>query len=479
MAAIPFIFVASDHGRPVVTAASVLAQKEGVRTGMPLVDARALCANLQVLDEKPGRREKLLEGLAAWCIRYAPITAVNLPDGLLLEVTGCSHLWGGEHDYFKEIILRLQGSGYSVRGAIADTIGTAWAVARYGKRGKISPLIPLGKQAEALYPLPPAALRLSPTTLDTLYNFGIYRIEQFADLPKKALYRRFNKELVEQLEKALGTREELLTPLELPIPYHERLTSLEPILTATGIEIALRRLLDMLCTRLEKDGKGLRKAIFRAHRVDNQVEQVEIGTTSPSHRTGHLFALFKEKLPTITPAMGIELFTLDAPVVELAKPMQQLLWGGPAGLEDIHIAEWMDRVLDKLGPGSVRRYLPDQHHWPERSQKVAGSIQEQPEITWSRRQSRPIRLLSRPIPIQVTAPVPDYPPMNFRYNKRLHEVRKASGPERIEREWWLEDGEHRDYYWVENQHGRRYWIYRSGYYAEDTASKWFVHGVFG
>jgi len=473
---IPFVLTQQDRGRTVITDVSQLAGKEGIQKGMTLLDARILLPGVQVINSRADRGPMLLKALAEWSTRYTPIVAVNGEDGLLLDVTGCTHLWGGERDYFKEIILRLSGSGYNVRGAMADTIGAAWAVARYGK---ITPLIEPGEQKAAIYDLPPVALRLSADTLEQLYNFGMLRIEQFAELPKKALYRRFKKDLVHQLEKALGSREEFLHPLELPVPYHARLACLEPIQTAVGIEIGLQRLLEQLCQQLEKEGKGLRSAIFRCHRVDNHVQQLEIGTTRPSHKASHLFGLFKEKISSIEPALGIELFTLDAPTVEPAKAVQEMLWGGPAGLEDIQIAEWMDRVLDKLGSGTVQRFLPAEHHWPERSQKSATSITEHAEISWSRQQNRAIRVLAVPRLIEVTAPIPDYPPMSFRYQDKLHERRKASGPERVEREWWLEEGEHRDYYWFENQDGRRYWIFRSGWYSEDDRSKWYLHGFFG
>ena len=474
LAQIPFVMVRSDHGRMVVTSVSKLAEKEGIRKNMPLVDARFILPGIQVIDEQPDRASKLLKALAEWCTRYTPIATVDEPNGLLLDVTGCTHLFGGERSYCREIILRLKGSGYNVRGALADTVGAAWAIARFGTT---SGLVESGTQRAAIYPLPPAALRLSAKTQEALNDLGIRRIEEFADLPKKALYRRFDKELVHQLEKALGLREEYLQAVEIPVPYHVRLPCLEPIVTANGIEYALQRLLEDLCKRLEKEGKGLRSAIFRCHRVDNQVLHLEIGTTRPSHKISHLFGLFKEKLSSIEPALGIELFTLDAATVEPAKAIQEMLWGGPAGLEDMQIAEWMDRVLDKLGPGSIQRFLPTEHHWPERSQKLATAISDQPDTTWTRRQSRPIRILPIPQPIQVTAPLPDYPPMSFRYQNKLHERRKASRAERIDREWWLEEVKHRDYYWFEDKSGRRYWIFRAGWHS--TGEQWFLHGFFG
>jgi protein ImuB len=476
LAQVALVLTEQDGGRAIVVGVSHLAEKEGIRKGIALVDARVLLPGVQVIDNQAGRGPKLLKALAEWCIRYTPTVSVDGEDGLLLDVTGCATYAGGEREYFKDIILRLRGSGYNVRGAIADTIGAAWAIARYGK---VTPLIKPGEQKQAIYDLPPAALRLSAETQDLLFNLGMLRIAQFADLPKKALYRRFRKELVHQLEKALGSRDEFLQPVEVPIPYHERLPCFEPIQTATGIEIGLERLLQQLCQRLQKEGKGLRSAIFRCHRMDNHVQQLEIGTTHPSHKVNHLFGLFKEKLCTIEPALGIELFTLDALVVEPAKAKQDILWGGPAGLDDIQIAEWLDRVLNKLGPGTVQRFLPAEHYWPQCSQKLAKSLTEKPDIPWSRQQRRPVRVFPEARAIEVTAPIPDYPPMSFRYKGILHKRRKAAGPERIRREWWLEEGQHRDYYWFEDEDGHRYSIFRSGWYLEDNGRNWYLEGFYG
>ncbi len=74
--------------------------------------------------------------------------------------------------------------------------------------------------------------------------------------------------------------------------------------------------------------------------------------------------------------------------------------------------------------------------------------------------------------------IPDYPPMLFRYKGKVHNIKKSDGPERIEREWWLEEGEHRDYYCVEDEEGHRYWVFRSGHYSEKKIDQWFIYGFF-
>ena len=146
------------------------------------------------------------------------------------------------------------------------------------------------------------------------------------------------------------------------------------------------------------------------------------------------------------------------------------------GLRDERISELLDRLSNKIGAAAIHRYLPNEHYWPERSVKAAASLDEEATTTWKVDRPRPLQLLARPETIEVMAPIPDYPPMNFRYKGKLHTIIKADGPERIEQEWWIEEGQHRDYYYVEDEEGCRYWLFRLGHY--DESYKWFVHGVF-
>ena len=176
--------------------------------------------------------------------------------------------------------------------------------------------------------------------------------------------------------------------------------------------------------------------------------------------------------------MGIELFTLDASKVEDASPVQEKLWENNGGIDDIRLAELLDRLSGKIGANNIYRYVPAEHYWPEHSFKLASSINEKNQKAWKIGRPRPLQLLSKPEQIQVTALMPDYPPMNFRYKGKLHKVIKSDGPERIEQEWWLQDGQHRDYYYVEDDEGCRYWLFRSGHYDAERTYKWFVHGFF-
>ncbi len=474
LADVPFVLTRLERGRKIITAANTYAEVQGVQTGMAAADARAVIHGLEILDEKPGLDIALLKALAEWCIRYTPVAAIDPPCGLLLNVSGCCHLWGGEAPYLNDLVTRLKGKGYHVRAAMADTPGTAWAVARYGKTTAI---VNSGAQLQALLPLPPAALRLEPILVEKLQKLGLYTIAGFINMPRSTLRRRFGQTILTQLDKALGIAEELIDPVQPAAAYQERLPCLEPLVTATAIEIALQRLLAALCQRLKAEGKGLRSATFKGLRADGKTVQISTGTNRPTHNVQHLFKLFEINISTIEPGPGIELFTLEALVVEDMPAIQEAMWGSTGGLDDTGVAELLDRIAGKFGQQVIKRYLPEEHHWPERSFRQTASLQEQPATHWPHDKPRPLTLLASPQPVEVTAPVPDYPPMMFRYKGILHKIVRADGPERIEREWWLDEGPHRDYYYVEDEAGQRYWLFRSGHY-EAGNQQWFIHGFF-
>lgn len=470
---VPFVLTLPDHNRIVITATNFKAEQFNIKPGMAAADAKAIVPDIKIMDDQPGKALKLLNALGEWCIRYTPLIAIDAPDGLLFDISGCAHLWGDERGYLKEIVRRLQSKGYDVRGAIADTAGAAWAVARFGR---VSPIVEVGMQVDALLPLAPAALRLEQQALDRFKKLGFYTISNFISLKRSALRRRFGDAFLLRLDQALGNADEPLQYIHPIAPYQERLPSMEPIRTATGIELAIKTLLNGLCKRLYDEGMGLRTAILKCYRVDGKIISVDIGTNQPSHAAGHLFKLFELKISTIEPDLGIELFTLEAPKVEEVTPEQDALWTVEAGgLDQNSLVELLDKLATKIGSKNIRRYLPQESYYPERSIKRALSLSEKPASNWRNDSARPSLLLRRPEQVMVMHEVPDNPPMVFTYKNERHTIVRADDAERVEPEWWKRDRPHRDYYVIEDEQGRRYWVFRSG--SEKDAS-WYIHGFF-
>jgi protein ImuB len=472
----PFVLSMASHGRKVVSALNTVAATQGLHKGMAIADARALIPSLDVKDDLPNLNEKLLQRFAQWSIRFTPVVTIDPEDGLILEITGCSHLWGGDLPYLQEIIRKIKALGYQVRTAIANTIGAAWALAHYSKQ---SATIEQDLYAEQMMCLPPASLRLEPSMIERLHKLGLKQIRDILHMPRPALKRRFGDAFMKRLNQVFGIEEEIIVPI-IPVEiFEERLSSMEPIRTRKGIEVALQRLLETLCRRLTHEQKGLRKALFTCYREDGKTAGISINTNSPSHHTKHLFKLFENDISTISPGSGIEVFSLTASHVEDLPSAQEKIWeASGGGLKDQRVSELYDRLSANKEVIAIYRYLPAEHHLPEKSFKTADSLTEETAQTWKSDPPRPLYLLSPPEQIEVTAPIPDYPPMFFVYKDKRHKIVKADGPERIEQEWWIQRGRHRDYYAVEDEEGKRYWLFRSGHYDEEKTYKWFIHGFF-
>jgi protein ImuB len=441
-----------------------------------LADARALCPSLQVINEKEEAAIKILTAMAEWSIRFSPVTSFYLPDILLIEATGCTHLWKGDQHYADHIASRFRERGYRLKWAMAPTASAAMALAKFHPRAE---LVAAAGLLDALLPLPPECLGLDDNeSISLLYRLGMRSLRDFIHLPTSVLRNRFGKQLPLRIAQMTGRTEEFINPVKPAEAFSWRLPSPEPITHRKGIEIGLDECLSGILKLLTEKGLGIRKAVFKIYTLDGREQEVGISTFRPSSNKDHLSGLFSNRLEQLLPGEGIELFLLEASITEKNPALQEKLWETSEGLQGRDISELLDRIAGRLTPASISRYVPAQHHWPERSFTRTGEHADETGNAWPENLCRPVEWLPSPEPIEVAAPIPDYPPMLFRYRQKLHRVKKAEGPERIEREWWLEAGRLRDYYIVEDEEGSRYWLFRSGHYEENERPQWFLCGYF-
>jgi protein ImuB len=483
----PFVLATTASGRRIVTAVSPAAALEGIAPGMGLADARALDPALLVEEADCIADAAALAKLAQWCDRFSPWVTTSGVDGILLDVTGCAHLFGDEDGLARQAIARLARQGIEARAAIADTLGAAWALshfngARFSNGAALT--VPCGGTRQALADLPVAALRLEPEIVALLERLGLARIGELYPLPRAALAARCGDSVALRLDQALGLAAEPLSP-QPPRPLlWSRRSCPEPIVTAEAIAASLRDLLQHLTQRLGEEGLGARRLSLAAYRIDGRIERIAIGTAFPSRDTRHLWRLFEEKLEQIDPGLGIEDLVLTADSVEKLAAAQLGLDGDAACNDSADLAALVDRLANRLGMRALARPVLRESHIPERAVRFIAPLEGgRMAACWNPAQQRPIRLLSRPEPIEAMAPIPDDPPRLFRWRQRAHRVRAADGPERIAAEWWRQTSgsapESRDYYRVEDEEGQRFWLYRTGLYRPDVPPRWFLHGFFG
>jgi protein ImuB len=476
----PFALISAGRRGIRLTALDARAAAEGLAPDMPLADARALVPSLRVAAADPQADIAALGVLADWCAElFTPWAAVDAPDGVMLDITGCGQLFDGEAGLVGDLAARLARGAIGLRAAVADTPGAAWAMARHGKGGIAPP-----EQAEAaIAPLPVAGLRLPAETVARLDKLGLARIDQILALPRASLARRFGAVLVNRLEQALGEVAEPIGPRTFVAPWRERLTFAEPLAERPALDAALERLLDRLCLRLIQAGRSARVLELTLCRIDGSVQRVRVGTARPICQTDHLLRLFAQKMEGVDPGFGIEAMILRAPETQKRYPAQLALDARRQRAADDR-GRLIDRLVSRHGARALHRIAPFESHLPERAMALRPIETPTGAGDWTATQPRPVRLLRIPEPIDAVAPLPDFPPARFRWRGEDHRIHRAEGPERIAPEWWLEQdgGGVRDYYRVEDVAGRRFWVYREGLCGETAAGKggprWFMHGLF-
>ncbi len=475
-----------------IVAVDEAAEQLGLSPGLALAQARAMHPALNTIEENAEADAVLLEKIADWCLRYTPLVAVDAvdaPDGLLLDITGCAHLFGGEETLVADLAARLERAGFAYTIAIAGSIGAAWAAAHYGEPTSY----PCGEERALLAPLPLAALRLPPETVSALARVGLKRIGDIVDLPRSPLTARFGTDLLRQLDRALGNEHEPLNP-RLPIaPYVAEQRFAEPIAREKDVLAILVRLAARLQFALEQRGDGARRLELTLFRTDGEVRRIAAGTSRPLRGPAQIRALFVERLAALAdefdPGFGFDMARLSAIVAEPCPPEQIGIGGGE---DEAEVDRLVDRLSARLGAHRVRRQIAQDSHIPEIAAAAVPAQTAPADLGWpafrqfcaeAELAPRPLRLLTRPEPIEAMAEVPDGPPLRFRWRRALHEVIAAEGPERIEGAWWSEHGgPARDYFRVEDKSGLRFWLFRAGLYRDlaqgAAAPTWFLHGTF-
>lgn len=525
----PFALIDQHKNAQRLVALNHAAQIAGLHMAMPLADARALVPALQTAIADNRQAKARLDKCAQWLQRYTPWvghdgtykSAIETPHGLveyglLLDVSGCAHLFGGERALVSDMAARFEKRGITLRAAMAGTIGAAWGLARFSP----TPItvLPEGQEAEAVLCLPPAALRIENAHIDLCQRLGLETVAQLARFPRRDLTRRFGPLPVMRLEQALGQAGESLNPCLPPPQFLVQQNLAQGITQIEALADLLGGLCDRLAAQLQDEGQGAQRLDLRLTRSDNAVLALSLTLAHPSADAAHMVRLFDERLGRLSRGVdagyGIEKIQLSASHVAPIKSSQEtinlserLRHAAPIAPAMAALGHFYDRLISRLGPQAVLKPVPQASHIPERAVKLVSVLEKvldtvPPPILEAvpEPQTRPLFMLCAPEPIEVIAEIPEGAPYRFRWRRVLHEVIAAHGPERISPEWWAgfigENAPHhaghhmayhmvhhnrhtRDYYRVEDRQGHRFWLYRDGLYDRETSSpRWFMHGVF-
>ena len=523
----PFAVLRDSGQMQVLSSVSEAAQERGLHVGQPVRDAHAMCADLVTRLANPPAEAAFLGVLHRWAGKFSPWVASEPPDALVVDLTGCAHLFGGEAALLAQVEEECRDLGLSVRLGLADTLGAAWALARFAHRGaghhrsgdvidqearatraragkrrhwerggaapapvpacpeaRQGRIAPPGQTYGALEGLPVAALRLDAATVTGLSRLGLRRIGDLTGQPRAALARRFGKGLVARLDQALGSLPEPVSPAAPPDRFATRMSLPDPIGLEEDLVAALDRMLPRLCARLAAKGRGARSLRLEAYRSDGTMQWLGLTLARPADRPERIRPLLRMKLGDIDAGFGIDMLRLEvvqheplhartrAGHLEAGAVARTRMQAGHA-LEDL-----IGRLGARIGLDAITRVHPAQSHLPEKSALTLAAAWSEPGPSWpGRDRPRPL-LLWRPEPVRAE----DRPalPARFRWRGREHVTRHATGPERIAPEWWLDDPEWRsgprDYWRVETERGERLWLFYA--HGGTLSAGWFCQGAF-
>ena len=478
------------------------AARLGLTVGLSLADARARHPALVAVEANPAEEAKLLERACDWCSRYTPLAALDRPDGLMLDISGVAHLFGGEAGLVEDAQARLAAQGITVLAGVADNPRQASALARFSAQKIAAENLSDKAFARLFHDLPLAALGLDAKTVADMARAGLRRIGDVALRPRAPITARFGPLTVARLDELKGLQRVSIAPRFSPPDFVAERRFASPVATVEAIEVSLRKLADDLVVLLERQAKGARRIELALYRVDGAVRRIAVDASRPLNEARAIQRLFAEKLASphedaIDAGFGVDLMRLSCLVAEPLAPSQGEIERAHEAERARALADLVDRLSARLGRRAVTRRDFVEAHLPEQAEVSTPAIfGERRRSLLPQREgvarsatdegpcaapSRPLRFFARPEPIEALAEVPDGPPLRFRWRRMLHDVAAIEGPERIAPPWWRrEGGPTRDYFRAEDSEGRRFWLYREGLWGRETAhAKWFVHGVFG
>jgi protein ImuB len=509
----PLVLAIAATGGLRIAATNEAAENAGITIGDPVADARAKADCLQVRAADSGADDAALRRLTLWATRYTPTASFwneeNGADGFFLDIEGAAHLFGGEESLLADLAGRLNRFGLPARLAIAATPGMAWALSHFDAASQS--ILPSGNETAAIAAMPIEALRLSGESRALLRRFGFKSVVTLMDKPRAPLAARFADELLRRLDQALGRIDEPLIPVTAPPVYHSLNYLLEPIISQQAIVTRACRLMQSLVQVLVRDQVGARALRLSLYGLDGAVETIDIGLTAPTRSVAHVARLIDLKLDALAAmqdagfgfeAIGLAITrVVPMPARQIDSNIDRHLQLRATAENDDDIAALIDALRQRLGSNRVRQFEAVPSHIPERAEKLTEVNGETFQSTSPRSEdsywpiaddkTRPLLLLPQAEPAEVTALVPEGPPRRLRWRGVTYDIAGAQGPERIAEEWWRnpppflppqagkEGSLTRDYYFVEDGEGHRFWLYREGLYGRETAAaRWFVHGLF-
>ena len=466
-----------------------------------------VCQQAEVDQDDPQADRLMLEGIARWCRRFSPTTAVEdaeQPECIHVELAGTAELLGGEQTVVRTAVWTLASRGLYARAAVADTPSAAWAAAHHPTvvgppvphaaetgawgaeapntervaqprlRGRRWAVVPPARQTEWLAALPVAATRIPAEAIASLSELGVQTIGQLLQLPRESLASRLGPVVVRRIAEFEGSRAEPLQAVAGDAFPHAECHLSAPASTLEAVRYVLEPLVEQCLAALAARGFGvtvLQVRLAEAVSVSAKPTPVvcDIGLFRPSVSAQHVVDLVQLRLARMQLPREVESIAVEVVSAGAVAARQRVLFDSVAsaaslraGEQTVQLGGLLDRLAGRLGRMAVFEPRPvvdaqPEHAWVAAPPEPGGPPRA---AATSAARLRPLWMTPRPIRVETASVVPDGPPLWFCISGVRHRVAEAWGPERIETAWWRGCCVRRDYYIVETESGDRWWLFR-------------------
>lgn len=293
-------------------------------------------------------------------------------------------------------------------------------------------------------------LEVTRWELDFFRSIGIATLGELVRLPRAGLARRCPQAQLDELDCALGLREEPRAFFSPPERFAARLELPAEVTHAEALAFAARRLLVQLAGLLSARHAGARGFTLRLIDAHGGATELRVNLASPARDAERFVRLLRERLAALELREPVQAIGVTAGDFAALGGRSGSFFGDAAA-EAEDWAQLLERLQGRLGRDAVYGLTLVPDHRPEHAwRRIAPG-------DWDPREFRQ----PGPRPAWLVEPPRRLEPGGFEL---------LAGPERIECGWWDGDEARRDYF-VARLDRALAWIYRE-------QDDWYLHGLF-
>lgn len=430
------------------------AKDYGIEPQMSLSTALALCPNLQTYARDIAQEQAHLKKLALIAYSFCPTVVLQEHGGIGLELSRCEKLYGN----YSNLLKQLQAYLLKRCSEVFSGLGHSLLAARLTTAQSFHTQVPHSQQLnQQMRAMALEALDVKRAQKNSFVHLGLDTIGDLLDLPKEAVHRRFNADLLSQIDGLFTTKINPKMRFTAPEIFDDCLQNPQGLYTKEALYAPMGILLERFCRYLKIRHLYCRNIRWHFSPLLGQTQSLTIQLSQAQNHSQHFFALSRLQLERLDLAHSIEKISLYS---DQFVPAEDASVDFFEHHQHTQKAELLDQLVARLGDDAISQPGINAEYLPEQANVINSAIPLAPS-NLKKTSLQPLWLLD-PLSVQQRDRQPYW----------RQPLTLLSGPERVCGNWWHSE-QQRDYYLAHDSQGTRYWLY-----WELQSQRWFIHGLF-